>query len=170
MKRFLLAFLVLFAPVASAVTLKNGKVEWTAVGNPGVVKITGQEGVLTGTIVVAGGLASGTFEVELAGFKTGIDLRDEHLKTKYLEVAKYPKAKLVMDPVATSTADFDWKGQLTLKGNTKPVKGKARVDGGKLWATFDVVLSDYPEIGLPTWLGITVAKEVTVVVNSDLTP
>ncbi len=155
-------------PVAHAVpvALKSGTVEWSAANALGTVKIKGTGGVPTGGVELVDGKASGTFECILATFDTGIALRNEHLRDKYLEVGKHPKAALTLDPAAIGTGDFDWSGKLTLKGETKPVKGKARLKGDDLWAEFVVNLDDFPAIGAPTWQGVVVDKDVTVTVKA----
>lgn len=159
------AALVLSAELALAETVL-GDVTWQAKSTSGVVKIDGEGGKAEGLVEVKDGKASGTLTCDLAAFTTGIDLRDKHMKEKYLDVAKYPKATLKLDPVAPSKGQFAWTGALTLKGETKPVHGMASVDGEDLWARFTVSLADYPSIGIPEWLGVTIAKEVVVTVKA----
>jgi polyisoprenoid-binding protein YceI len=152
------------AIIAKTVT---GTADWTAVGNPGFLRITGEGGTVTGEATEAGGKVSGTFKVKLADYTTGMGLRDSHMKDKYLEVAKYPEAVLVLDPVIAGPS-FVWGGKLTLKGVTKPVTGKASYTGGKLKAFFTVNIKDFPSIGVPSHLGVTVANTVDVEVMADV--
>ena len=58
--------------------------------------------------------------------------------------------------------EFKWTGKLTLKGETKPVSGTGSLKGDTITANFKISLSDYPAIGVPSWLGVTVEKDVLV--------
>jgi len=151
--------------IADTLTIKSGSVEWQAIGNPGLIKIDGEGGKPTGIITSANGKVSGTFECAMADFDTGIAMRTEHMRDKYLEVKKFPKAVLKLDPTA-ATGDVNWTGQLTIKGVTKPVKGTATITAASVNATFVVNLEDYP-IGIPSFLGVTTAKDVTVKVKAE---
>jgi polyisoprenoid-binding protein YceI len=116
-----------------------------------------------------GGIAKGSIEegftCDMWDFDTDNDTRNKHMREKYLEVEKFPKAKLVLDRTVKPSEAFDWSGQLTIKKETKPVKGKATIKDGVLTATFTISLADYPSIGVPSWLGVTVAKNVEVTVK-----
>jgi polyisoprenoid-binding protein YceI len=153
-------------PEASPVT-------FLATGKPGFLKINGEGAKLEGTGHVEGGKLTGAFDVNVDAFKTGIDLRDEHMKNKYLETGKFPKAHLVLeavaiDPASTSEQEKDFTGKLTIKGVEKPVSGKMTVTfSGKQVkgeATFPVQIDEYP-IEVPVYLGVTVAKSVDVKVE-----
>ncbi len=171
MKAILLLFLSAllnscFVPSARAETLAlKGPVEWNGASAKGNVHVKGVGGVATGSVELEDGKASGTFECMLAAFDTDIAKRNEHMRDKYLETSKFPKAVLVLDPVAVSEA-FAWTGKLTLKDQTKPVKGKATWKGGELWAEFVVDLNDFPAIGAPTWQGVFIDKDITVSVKA----
>lgn len=155
--------LLLTAPLhATTVQKVEGTVRFAAKGNPGFLRIDGEGGKVQGSVTEDAGNTTGELTVELKDFKTGISLRDEHMRDKYLEVAKFPLATLKLKSVTGET----WTGDLTLKGVTKPVSGKVSAD--KI-ATFKVNLEEYP-IGVPSYLGVTVAKEVEVVVNLKATP
>ncbi len=142
---------------------------FVATGKPGFLKIRGEGGQVQGTAMIEDGKLQGTFDVTVAAFKTGIDLRDEHMHGKYLESAKFPTARLVISPVAVEESgkakEYDFTGKLTLKGIEKPVAGKLelQLDGSaaKGKATFVVKLSDYP-VGVPSHLGVSVAESVEV--------
>ena len=64
--------------------------------------------------------------VTLGTLSTGIDLRDKHMREKYLEV--YPTAILRVPrndlklPAAGERGTFDAEGTLSLHGKTRPVK------------------------------------------------
>lgn len=167
MKRFLMAAVVaLSATGAFAKTYAvSGKADWQAVGEPGFLKINGEGGQVFGSAEQAGdNKVTGVFTVKLANYTTGMGLRDEHMKTKYLEIAKFPEATLKLKPWVPTASDSPFTGDLTLKGVTKPVTGVASFADGKFKATFKVVTADYP-IGVPSHLGVTMAKDVTVTVE-----
>jgi len=148
-------------------------VSFVAVGKPGFLKIKGDGAKLRGKASLDQNKISGEFEVDLSPLTTGIDLRDEHMKEKYLETGKFPTAKLRLDPISydgvVSTIDTDFSGYLTIKGTEKPISGKftaqgllgANVEGT---ANFEIKMSDFP-IGVPSHLGVTVAESVKVSVK-----
>jgi polyisoprenoid-binding protein YceI len=74
--------------------------------------------------------AKARFEVDLASLKTGIDMRDTHMREQYLEVAKYPKAIFELTKVIKSSAniledskpvELTAEGNFTVHGVTKAV-------------------------------------------------
>lgn len=153
----------------------QGQVEFLAVGHPSFLKIKGQKGRTGGKLLVAGNVLSGTLSVELDAFDTGMALRNEHMKEKYLETAKFPKALLKLDPLtlpvnfATDTqaklTEVPFTGKLKLHGVVRPVKGTATVQRSgpqvRGEARFSVDLTAHG-IAIPSFKGITVAKEVSI--------
>jgi polyisoprenoid-binding protein YceI len=109
----------------------------------------------------------GRFEVDLASLKTGIGLRDSHMREQYLETDKYPKTifqlKRVVETDQNSlTHDTPVKmlveGNFTVHGVTRTItvpltisyikeseETKPKLPGDLLHivGTFDVLLSDY---------------------------
>lgn len=149
--------------------VKDGSVTFLAVGSPGFLRINGEEGHLSGKVQEEdSGLVNGEFVVNLEDFKTGMSLRDRHMKEKYLLTGKHPTARLVLNKVKTSKGKFPWKGLLTLKGKEGPVEGQATIaekaGAREITAVFDITLSDFG-IGVPSYLGITVAEKVTITVS-----
>lgn len=145
-------------------------VTFLATGKPGFLKIRGEGAHLTGKARIKGGKLSGIFDVDLSDLETGINLRDEHMQEKYLETEKFPKARLVLEPLPIDPKkgadEQPFKGKLTLKGVKKPVKGTFSLEfvdakTAKGEAKFDLSIEDYP-IGVPTHLGITMAEKVEV--------
>jgi polyisoprenoid-binding protein YceI len=141
-----------------------------AVGRPSLLKIDGKGAKLGGELQIADSKATGKFDLDLTGFDTGIDTRNEHMKEKYLETQKFPKAFLTLEKVDLpagfkpgDSADVPFKGQLTVKDVAKPVQGKVKINGGTMTssADFSFKLSDYP-VGVPKYMGITVADDVNV--------
>jgi polyisoprenoid-binding protein YceI len=145
----------------------DNKITWTAVGNPGFLRINGKAGWVEGTAVDTGGMLSGDFSVILDSFDTGMNLRNEHMRDKYLETKKYPKATFKLDSFKMSDTPTAFSGDLTLKGATKKINGKMSVKSKKVMATFMVNLGDFP-IGVPSWKEISMAKEVEVTVEFPL--
>jgi len=129
---------------------------------------------LTGTVNANGGSAlDGSLAVDLRSIDTGISLRNDHLREKYLEVDKgagFDKAVLsditlkglnVEAPDGTGS----FSGSLTLHGVTKTVGGPVEVRkagaGLRVKASFPVNLHDY-NIAEPRYLGVGVRDTVQV--------
>ncbi len=162
---------------AAAFTVKPepGSVEFLAVGKPGFLKIHGKNATIIGSADLKEGHLFGKFVVDLNQFQTGIDLRDEHMKKKYLETEKFPNATLEIKKMGLNSkdsVDVDFSGDLTLHGVTRSIAGKASVSyqtGGKqahVKASMKFHISDY-NIAIPEYLGVKVADEVTV--STDFT-
>ena len=68
-----------------------------------------------------------TITVPLTELDTGIDLRNKHMREKYLDTAKYPDAVLVVDrstiqlPAEGKRVTGKGKGKMTIRGKTKDV-------------------------------------------------
>lgn len=166
--RFLLFAATLIASSgasAAPLVVKDAVVEWQAsltVG--GAVKATGAKA--SGTIEsLADGRFRGTFECALSPMTTDNETRDGHMREKYLDVAKFPTAKLVIEPSPAT----GWKGALTLKGETHPVTGTGDLAAdGTFVAAFTVDLDDFKAIGAPTWHEVAMRKDVQVTVKGKL--
>lgn len=112
-----------------------------------------------------------TIEVPLADLSTGIALRDHHMREKYLEVPKFPSAKLQVArgalkfPAAGAGAESDVAATLALHGQTRPVTvhydAKGDGAGFSVRGHFHVNMNDYG-ITVPTYLGVTVKPDVDV--------
>lgn len=112
--------------------------------------------------------------VGLQGLKTGIDLRDNHMKVKYLETHKYPTAVLVVDKskLVVPSSGTDVNGTLTLHGTTKPVRVHYVATGTAKQAhvvgEFRVNIKEFG-ISIPSYLGVTVKPDVQVTAKFDST-
>ena len=154
----------------------QGQVNFEAVGKPSFMKIRGEGEGVRGEVRV-GKTIEGTFQFNLETLKTGISLRDRHMKEKYLEIEKFPKAELQIvsvdkfDPALATLQSTPFKGNLVIHGVTKPVIGTAKIEktakGYKVQAQFDAKISDHT-IGVPSYAGVTVADVVKVEVQTDL--
>lgn len=115
----------------------------------------------------------GALEVSLETVDTGIGLRNDHLRNRYLEVGRgdgFDKAVLSDIRLGdVDAASFEGRttfdGQFRLHGATAAVRGSAvlrRVEGGvRVEAAFDVVLADFG-IEKPRYLGVGVKDVVQV--------
>lgn len=164
---------------ASAVKVdlsQGAKVEFDATGKPDMMSIKGTGAKAVGSLESKDKTVTGEFTVNLDEFTTDMDLRDEHMKEKYLETGKYKNAVLKInqsDVDEAFPADGTWnpknlKGLLTLHGVTKevPLNCKLSVKEGtaKGVVDFKIRLPDY-KIDIPSFAGITVADEVKIQVN-----
>ncbi|MEZ4221343.1 MAG: YceI family protein [Polyangiaceae bacterium] len=115
-------------------------------------------------------------KVPVNDMKTGIGLRDRHLK-KYLKAGQHPKAELVVDrgklklPDDKKVASGEATGQFTLAGVTKPLKFnyKAKRTGSDyhVQARATVDIRDH-DIEVPCYLGVCVDPEVKIKVKFKL--
>jgi polyisoprenoid-binding protein YceI len=138
---------------------------------------------LTGTLTASAGRPSafeGSLSLDLRTVDTGIDLRNDHLREKYLEVDKgagYDQA--VLSDVVLQGLNVDapagkgsFTGSLTLHGVKKTVTGPVEIrqagTGWRVRASFPVNLPDY-NIDKPRYLGVGVKDTVQVLVTFTAT-
>jgi polyisoprenoid-binding protein YceI len=115
----------------------------------------------------------GSVSVDLRTLDSGVSLRNEHMREKYLEVDKAPEyGQAVLSEIALKGLSPDapagkgsFTGSLTLHGVKKAVTGTVDVrragDGLRVKASFPVNLSDY-NISEPRYLGVGVKNTVQV--------
>ncbi len=151
----------------------SGSVEFHATGHPSAIKIVGKGEKPHGNFIVAGHQVTGEAHFELATLNTGIDMRDRHMKEKYLEVQKYPEARLTITKMelpkdlseGASISPAQFTGSLALHGLEKSIVGTANIkrEGNQvsLEAQFSLKIADYG-ITLPSFAGITMADEVQI--------
>lgn len=149
----------------------KGKTTFEAVGKPAMIKIKGESPSAAALISFTDSNTSLSAILNLELLKTGIDMRDDHMKEKYLETKKFPEAKLVIatlkipstwsaSPAPIKDQDFD--GILTLHGKDVPVKGVFSLNDKKIaQAEFKIKLTDF-NIEIPEYLGVKVAEVVTI--------
>lgn len=144
-------------------------VNFLAKGKPSFIAIKGMGQGLTGKVETTAKGVKADLEFDLTSLDTGIELRDDHLKNKYLEVATYPKARLIIKE-ENATLDGEkvtFKGLLTLHGVEREVSGEGVLTNSNLKAEFSLDLTDF-KIEIPSFQGITVAKTVVIKVESPL--
>lgn len=144
----------------------KGSLTFEAVGKPAMIKIKGESPAPGSILIFNKGLAKIESTLELSQLNTGIDLRDEHMKEKYLETKKYPQAKLVIEKLAVPESfevnDQEFSGILALHGKEAPVKGIFTMTKERIVeAEFKIKLTDYG-IEIPEYMGIKIAETVNV--------
>ena len=156
-----------FALTASAGLELKGKpkpsVNFTAIG-PGGLKIDGSGDELSlkeeGDKLI--------FKASVKKLKTGIGLRDNHLR-KYIEADKWPDASFVVDKSKVKMpGKGKAKGKFRLHGVTKELDVDYSVDskdgGYSVTGTTEINL-DHFKIEQPCYLGVCVDKDVKVSVS-----
>lgn len=154
---------------------ESGKLEFLAIGKPTMIRIKGEGPAPQGQVTVKYGKAFGEFKFALNSLSTGIEMRDSHMKEKYLETAQHPEATLKISELDVkdlkNSQDLPFVGTLSLHGVEKSVSGTYSNEGSeagqKLKAFFKIKLSDY-KIEIPTYAGIKVADEVDVKIETEL--
>ncbi len=116
--------------------------------------------------------------VPLKNLTTGIALRDDHMRNKYLQVGTYPNAELTVDrgtlrlPAGDGNTSGDASGTMAIHGKTKNVTFHYTVarSAGTLHVggTTKIDIKDYG-IDVPSYLGVTVKPDVDVEVQFNAT-
>ena len=155
----------------------TGSVEFDAIGRPSALKIHGKGSAPKGSLVLDGSTASGNLVFDLDSLDTGIRLRNEHMKAKYLEVGKYGQATLSVIKLSIPDAlrsefgkveKLPFQGVLSLHGVQKPVTGFVTVSRATnqmtIAADFSLKVNDFA-IKTPSFAGITMAEDVQVAIQ-----
>jgi polyisoprenoid-binding protein YceI len=124
---------------------------------------------------------SGEISMDLATIDTGIGLRNQHLRDKYLEVAKgkgFDRAVLSEIQLNEAAGEaFEGRsaftGMLLLHGVKHPVNGTAEIrreaQGRRVHAEFPLLLTDFG-ITPPEYLGVGVGSKLLVKVQFSAAP
>lgn len=147
--------------------IKSGNVSFNTIASPSFLSIDGKGGNVTGSIKIDAGFVSALLAVKLDEFDTGTELRNEHMKFKYLDVKKYPYAVLAFKGLKEQDKG-EFEGALTLKKETKPVTVSYEIKDNVVYAKFAFKVKDYPSVGVPSYLGVTAADIVNVSVELPL--
>ncbi len=183
--------LILFASALhldAANTLKlktdktQGAVSFRAIGKPAFLKIDGKGEGPEGILLIDNKTMSGEMKFSLNSLTTGIDLRDEHMKDKYLNVKQNPMATLKFEKATLSSSPLENNGslagpaiqaKLTLNKITKEVSTNWETEKSgndiKVKSNFSIKLSDF-NIEVPEYAGIKVADEVKIESTTVLSP
>lgn len=112
-----------------------------------------------------------TVTVGLKDLETGIDLRDKHMREKYIDVEKYPEATLVVPldqvkwPEDGKSGEGEAKGTFGMHGKTKEISFKYKISNtGGTYAIDGEAPVNFKEfdINVPSYMGITVKPDITV--------
>lgn len=137
----LLGVLLLAPPARGAEALKDrtyhfgtheARTNITFISEADLETIHGVTHRVAGSVRVdaAGTTATGRLVVRVADLRTGIDLRDEHLRSdQWLDAQRFPTITLDLTSATEDEggATWTWTGNLTIKGQTRAVGGKARI-------------------------------------------
>lgn len=180
MKNFIVFFLFLFIlttsrnAFAQVYKTEAGNVEFLS--KAFLNEFTGVSSKLNGLIDLEKNVLD--FFIDLNTLKTGIGLRDRHMRENYLETKKYPFAEFVgninekvsLKPGesrnVTATGKFKIHGverDINVSGKLTAVS----VNEVKLDAQFKVLLSDY-KIDIPKLVFYELAEEQTVTLSVNL--
>ena len=101
MKYLLCLSIFLFSMIAiAAIDLENvkqsGEINFLAVGKPSMIKIKGKAPAPFTKAIIENNKLSLESNLVLTELDTGIGLRDEHMKDKYLQVKEFPTAHLIL--------------------------------------------------------------------------
>lgn len=174
-------FVFLFSAAAAALSIAandasaklskvgDANVSFTATG-PAGLKIVGT----TRDLSVAEDGQSVTVTVPLRGLDTKIELRNKHMREKYLEVEKFPNAVLVVPRAELAQGDSvsaEANGTMKLHGRERPVRFRytAKKAGSKTTVSGTVRLN-IKDFGIeePSFMGASVKPDVEVATGFDV--
>jgi polyisoprenoid-binding protein YceI len=172
-----LGLVVALGSVAEAGTLKvEGKPKATffAVGSPSFLNIEGT----TTALQVADDGAKLTFTVPMSTVDSGVELRDQHMRDNYVQVAKFPNATIQLNK-----ADIPWpaagakdakgtvNGTFEVHGVTQPAAIQYQISktgtGYRVKAKFNYDCNQHG-IFIEDYMGVTIDPKMYAVVNVDL--
>lgn len=150
------------------------KIVFHGIGSPGFLDIDGT----TSDIAVTEDGGTLRFTVRLDTVTTGIELRDEHMKSKFLQTAQFPTADLTVARAAVTWPTELGKAEsgtveapFTAHGATRSVKVDYTIrkskTGWNIRAKFPFDISGHG-IEVPSYLGVTVSPAMTADVVLDV--
>lgn len=160
---------------------ESTKTEFVGIGKPALLKVKGFTKEMSAVLDLTDGTASGEFKVPLKNLDSGIELRDDHMKNKYLAIGQFPDATLKIDALKIDTLKtgsqgeklrntIPFSGAFTLHGVTKQINGDAEIENRSahytVTAKLNIKLSDYG-IEIPRYSGITFADNVDIKVQFE---
>ncbi|WP_114751814.1 YceI family protein [Pleomorphovibrio marinus] len=171
-----IALLVSFGLNANAQTFKteNGQAEFLSKAS--LLEFTGESDQLQGLIDLDKNLLD--FYLDLNTLKTGVGLRDRHMRDNYLETKKFPFAEFTGEieegteiPVG-QTKNVTAKGKFKIHGVEREivVPGTLKRNSANemvLDASFKVLLEDY-DIEIPRVVFYELAEEQEVTIHATL--
>lgn len=175
--RFLMTYMLFFLVLTPLVgqQYKGEKGEIVFISQAPLSEFEGKSNNLNGLIDLDKNLLD--FFIDLNTLKTGIGLRDRHMRENYLETKKYPfaeftgKLKTVPTLETNKPVNVVAVGKFKIHGVEKnmEVPGQLLLKGNELSlnATFKVLLSDY-NISIPKVMFYELAEEQVVKLNITL--
>jgi polyisoprenoid-binding protein YceI len=183
--------LVSAAPTKFLLASRDGRNVIKFISKAPLETIEGKTGQIDGSVEVD--LAdvnsvSGQFEVDLTTVKTGIEMRDGHMREQYLHTDSFPKATFKLTKITKAgakaladgqTVKITADGELTIHGVTKPVsvtgtvtymkeseQTQARLPGDLLHIDigFPILLSDF-NVERPKFVLLKVSDKMNIVVD-----
>ena len=125
---FMLAIFFSLSGVAN-IKLLESDIKFSATGKPSFIKANGSVPLVEINLSLAKNEISGTAKVDLSKLDSGIELRDEHLKEKYLHIKKYPNATIFID-----------KQKILFSGESNKIKAVLKFHGKEKEILLDVEL------------------------------
>lgn len=158
----------------------GGTVGFTATGWPGGLRIDGRGGAPKGEVHTEDAEVSGRIVFDLETLRTGIDLRDRHMRQKYLDTSAHRHSELALESLSLppqgdgetdlELEDLSFTGRLRLRGVWRPVRGAASVRRRQsrvfVVATFIIETRSFG-IQPPSFAGITLGEQVKVRVSLE---
>ncbi len=151
--------------------------EFLAIGKPAMIKIAGYGDGPEGILISDKKIITGILKVNMNSLTTQMELRDDHMKNKYLEVAKYPYAELKitelnlpfeLEKMTDELKETSFKGELKIKNKSQPLDGTFTLKrtGQNLTgkAEFNIKVMSYLE-SLPSHMGVKVAEDVKMKIS-----
>jgi hypothetical protein len=155
-------------PDGVLVALDDAEVAFRVIG-PAGIRIVGSTSDLS---VVDDGQRL-TVAVSLVKLTTGIPLRDAHMREHYLQVARFPSARLTVARAELKFPDFNGAegtatGIMTIHGQSREVTFHYSAVRGGAWmhvsAEAEIDMTDYGVV-VPPYLGMTVRPGVALRVS-----
>lgn len=173
---FILVAFICFSAFGQEFLAKTGEV--TFLSKAPLNEFEGKSDLLNGLIDLDKNLLD--FFVDLNTVKTGIGLRDSHMRENYLETEKFPFAEFtgkinqMPDLVVGKKTPVKALGAFKIHGVERQIEvlgSLTKLQNGKieLEATFNVLLSDY-KIPIPKLVFYELAEEQKVTIHTILTP
>ena len=157
--------------VSESLSVKEGKVDFFAIGKPSMLKIHGTAQSLEGSFTPTEKEVSGHFVIKMDGFTTGMGLRDSHTKDKVFDVEKFPTSELTLKPMPFKSGEkTKFSGILKFHGVEKTVEGETTVTvsptGKHIDANLVILLTDY-NVKPPEFMGMKINNDVRIEVSAD---
>lgn len=152
------------------IKIVDATVEFLAIGRPSLIKIKGESKKLEISNIQNNFVE---FKIPLDDFDTGIKLRNQHMKEKYLETGKFPFAVLnIIDLEKFRAAEMNqtnkFKADLGLHGEKKSIEVEYKKTGAKSFeSNFEINITDF-KIAVPSYMGVTVTEKIQVKVKLEL--